>query len=121
MIVTVGIAELPAGKPFPIRVSETLTVAVCELDGVYHAFDDKCPHRGHSLSGGQVTGDLVVCPAHHFKFSLKNAGRCVMPRHLKLRSFPVSREGDQLSIDVKDAAEPAAADMVLAGTRGPAG
>lgn len=120
MIVTVGVSEVPAGKPLAVRVSDTLTLAVCELDGVYYAFDQKCPHRAAALAHGEIAGELIVCPVHHFKFNLRT-GRCVMPRHLKLRSFPVIREGDRLSIDVKDVAAPAAADMAPAETPGPAG
>jgi nitrite reductase/ring-hydroxylating ferredoxin subunit len=126
VIVTVGVSEVPAGKPLAVRVSETLTLAVLQHEGAFHAVDDKCPHRGAQLSQGELAGGLLVCPLHHFKFDLKKAGRCVMPRHLKLRSFPVSREGDQLCIDVKDAdvkdaAEPAAGDTAPAGTPAPAG
>jgi nitrite reductase/ring-hydroxylating ferredoxin subunit len=115
VIVTVGLEEVPAGKPLAVRVSEALTLAVCELDGNYHAFDTKCPHRGAQLADGELTDGLIICPLHHFKFELKT-GRCVMPKHLKLRSFPVSREGERLNIDVKGAAEPAAADTVPAET-----
>jgi len=120
VIVTVGISEVPAGKPLAVRVSDTLTLAVCERDGAYHAFDEKCPHRAASLTQGEIAGELIVCPVHHFKFNLKT-GRCVMPKHLKLRSFPVTRDGDRLSIDVKDAATPAAADTAPAETPTPAG
>jgi nitrite reductase/ring-hydroxylating ferredoxin subunit len=120
VIVSLGVAEVPAGRPLPVRVSDTLTLAVCELDGEYHAFDQKCPHRAAALAQGEIVGELIVCPVHHFKFNLKT-GRCLMPRHLKLRSFPVAREGDRLSIDVKDAAAPAAADTAPAGTPGPPG
>ena len=120
MIVTVGVAEVPAGKPLAVRVSDTLTLAVCELDGAYHAFDQKCPHRAAALTQGEITGELIVCPVHHFKFNLKT-GRCVMPKHLRLRSFPGMREGERLSIDVKDAAAPAAADTAPAETPGPGG
>ena len=120
MIVTVGVSEVPFGKPLALRVSDTLTVAVCELDGAYHAFDDKCPHRAAALTGGEIAGELIVCPRHHFKFNLKT-GRCVMPKHLKLRSFQVTREGDRLTINVKDAAAPAAADTAPAETPGPPG
>ncbi|HEY2981766.1 MAG TPA: Rieske 2Fe-2S domain-containing protein, partial [Anaerolineales bacterium] len=100
MIVTVAAGEVPAGKPLAVRVSEALTLAVCELDGNYYAFDGKCPHRGAPLAEGELAGELIVCPLHHFKFNLKT-GRCVMPRHLKLRSFPVSIEGDQLRIEIR--------------------
>lgn len=120
MIVTVGVSEVPAGRPLSVKVSDTLTLAVCELDGAYHAFDERCPHRGAALGQGTMSGELIVCPLHHFKFSLKT-GRCIMPRHLRLRSFAVTREGDQLRIDIKDAAAPAAADTAPAEAPGPEG
>jgi nitrite reductase/ring-hydroxylating ferredoxin subunit len=126
VIVTVGLEEVPAGKPLAVRVSETLTLAVCELDGSYYAFDGKCPHRGAALAEGEIAGELIVCPLHHFKFNLKT-GRCVMPKHLRLRSYPVAREGDKLQIEIrgqspnsdsriKDEVEPGAADTVPAET-----
>jgi nitrite reductase/ring-hydroxylating ferredoxin subunit len=111
MIVTVAIAELSAGAPHAVRVSDGFALVLCQLDGNYYAFDGKCPHRGAPLAEGELAGELIICPLHHFKFNLKT-GRCVMPRHLKLRSFPVAREGDELKIEIKDAAEPAAADTV---------
>jgi nitrite reductase/ring-hydroxylating ferredoxin subunit len=120
VIVTVGVAEVPAGRPLAVRVSDTLTLAVCELEGAYLAFDGKCPHRGALLGEGVLEGGLLVCPLHHFKFDLAKGGRCVMPKHLKLKSFPVVREGERLSIDVRDAAEPAAADTARAGMPAPA-
>ena len=100
MIVTVGVAEVPAGKPLAVRVSDTLTLAVCELDGAYHAFDQKCPHRAAALTQGEIAGELIVCPVHHFKFNLKT-GRCVMPMHLRLRSFPVHEEAGELKIELQ--------------------
>jgi nitrite reductase/ring-hydroxylating ferredoxin subunit len=100
VIVTVPVSDVPAGKPLAVPVNDQLTLAVCQVEGQYHAVDSKCPHRGAKLAEGELVGDLLVCPVHHFKFSLKN-GRCVMPKHLKLRSFPVAQEGDQLKIDVQ--------------------
>ena len=127
MIVTLGAAEVAPGKLLAVRVSEALTLAVCELEGTYYAFDGKCPHRGAALAEGELAGELIICPLHHFKFNLKT-GRCVMPKHLRLRSYPVRREGDELRIelpksgsdpDFKGAAEPAAADTAPAGTEDP--
>lgn len=108
MIVTLAVSDVPVGKPLAVRVSEQLTLAVCRLDGNYLAFDSKCPHRGAQLAEGELAGELIVCPLHHFKFSLKT-GRCVMPKHLKLRSFPVREEGGELKIELEveqDAARP---------------
>jgi nitrite reductase/ring-hydroxylating ferredoxin subunit len=119
VIVTVPISEVLTGKPLAVRVSEKLTLTICELDGAYHAFDERCPHRGAALTQGALVGELVVCPLHHFKFNLKT-GRCVMPKHLQLRTFAVNRDGERLSIDIKDAAEPAAIGMGPPGMPDPA-
>ena len=108
MIVTLAVSEVPAGRPLAVRVSDQFTLAVVQLDGNYHAFDGKCLHRGAQLAEGELSRGLIVCPLHHFRFSLKT-GRCVMPRHLRLRSFPVRREGDELRIELQveeDAARP---------------
>ena len=100
MIVTVNTADVPETKPLAVRVSDTLTLAVCRFEGSYYAFDGKCPHRGAQLAGGELAGELLVCPLHHFKFSVKT-GRCVMPKHLRLRSFPVREEGGELRIELE--------------------
>ena len=100
MIVTVPAAEVADGKPHAVAVSDALTLVVCRLEGTYHAFDGKCPHRGARLADGELAGELLVCPLHHFKFSVKS-GRCVMPRHLKLRRFPVREEAGQLAIELE--------------------
>ena len=100
MIVTVDASDVPPSKPLAVRVSDTLTVVVCRLEGAYYAFDGKCPHRGAPLADGELAGELLVCPLHHFKFSLKS-GRCVMPKHLKLRSFPVREEAGELKIELE--------------------
>ncbi len=83
-----------------MRVNDQLTLAVCQVQGKYHAVDGKCPHRGAQLAEGELAGDLIVCPLHYFKYNLVT-GRCVMPRHLKLRGFPVRQEGDELKIELQ--------------------
>ena len=107
MIVTVPVSDIPADKPKAVVVNEQLTLAVCRMEDGFHAVDNKCPHRGAPLAQGAVTGNLLVCPLHHFRFDLKS-GRCVMPKHLKVRAFPVTRavtpEGDMLNIEVEMAA-----------------
>ena len=100
MIVIVDAATVPESKPLAVRVSDTLTLAVCRLGDTYYAFDSKCPHRGADLAEGEVSGGLIVCPLHHFKFTLKT-GRCLMPKHLRLRSFPVLEKAGELRIELQ--------------------
>lgn len=42
-----------------------------------HVWDDYCPHRGLELSEGQVSGGLITCPAHGWRFDAN--GQLVRP------------------------------------------
>lgn len=37
-----------------------------------HALHDRCSHRGCSLSGGQIDGELITCPCHGSRFDLRD-------------------------------------------------
>jgi nitrite reductase/ring-hydroxylating ferredoxin subunit len=100
MIVTLPAADVPDARPHAVRVTDERTLVVCRIEGTYHAFDGKCPHRGAQLAAGELAGELLVCPLHHFRFNVKT-GRCVMPKHLKLRRFPVREEAGELKIELE--------------------
>lgn len=52
------------------------------------ACQDRCPHRGVSLSTGEVSSNhTLVCPYHAMEFD--SEGYCTMiPANLKIRAFP---------------------------------
>ncbi|WP_321781814.1 Rieske 2Fe-2S domain-containing protein [Paraburkholderia sp. J94] len=39
-------------------------------EGGIHVWDDRCPHRGETLSDGQVTGGLIACASHGWRFDV---------------------------------------------------
>ena len=82
MIVTVGVPEVPAGKPLAVRVSDTLTLAVCELDGVYHAFDQKCPHRAAALAHGEIAGTSSCAASGSSAKAIASRSTSKMQQHL---------------------------------------
>jgi nitrite reductase/ring-hydroxylating ferredoxin subunit len=100
MVISIPVADVPPDKIVAVPVNDQLTLAVCQFEGAYYAANNRCPHRGAPLSDGTLVGELMVCPLHHFKFSVKT-GRCVMPKHLKLASIRVEQQGDQLVIEVE--------------------
>lgn len=63
-------------------------------DGV-HVWDDSCPHRGSALSPGRVTGGLLTCPDHGWRFDtngqlvrpLTSSKACVRAVHTRV--YPV--------------------------------
>ncbi len=45
-------------------------VAVANVGGDLHAFDDTCTHHGCSLSEGELDGTVVECPCHGGRFDV---------------------------------------------------
>ncbi len=46
-------------------------VALCSVDGEFHAFEDICTHQFAHLSEGGLEGSEVKCPLHGAKFDVK--------------------------------------------------
>ena len=63
----------------------------------YAALWMRCTHQGAEL---QVFGDKLQCPAHGSEFN-NQGGLQSGPADIKLRSFPVSIENNQLKISLK--------------------
>jgi len=84
-------------------VAGGVAVAVFDLDGELVAVDDRCLHQGGSLSAGFVRGGTVMCPAHWWRYDLRTGERVGAP-HLRLRSYPVERVGDEVVVEVSASA-----------------
>src|SRR5262249_43399279 len=68
-------------------------VAFCARSGAVGILDGSCQHLRADLSQGQVVGDCVECPYHHWRFATD--GRCVeipqaesIPAFARQRSYP---------------------------------
>jgi nitrite reductase/ring-hydroxylating ferredoxin subunit len=80
-----------------------------------HALADRCPHRGAPLcSAGEVAtpietvGDtlmlgaplsIVRCPWYKWDFEIQT-GQCVVDARLRVRRYPVRREGDDIVVSL---------------------
>ena len=45
-------------------------VAIANVDGDLHAFDDTCTHQGCSLAEGELDDTTVQCPCHGSQFDV---------------------------------------------------
>jgi 3-phenylpropionate/trans-cinnamate dioxygenase ferredoxin subunit len=82
-------------------------VLLANVDGTFHALDDKCPHLGGSLAGGRLDGGRVVCPRHGSMFDVatgKNVGNAkiafISIRVDDAKSYPVRVEGEDVFVEI---------------------
>ena len=85
-----AIKILPTAAADPIYV-------LAAGDGAYRAVSPICTHRGCTV---EVQGARLVCPCHGSTYD--RAGNVLRgPAERTLTTYPVSREGNQLVIDVR--------------------
>lgn len=87
--------ELPPGKATSI-VLEGRSIAIFNVEGTFHAIENRCAHRGGPLAEGFVAGNVVFCPWHDWQFDV-TTGVCLNAPGVEIRSYSVSvQDGDVL-------------------------
>jgi 3-phenylpropionate/trans-cinnamate dioxygenase ferredoxin subunit len=73
----------PADEVGPGEIKQYLVedrfVALCNVDGEFHAFEDVCTHQFTHLSEGEFTDSEVTCPLHGAKFDVKTGAAKSLP------------------------------------------
>lgn len=64
------------------------SVLLLNVGGALHAYADRCPHQGVSLSEGEFDGARLTCRAHRWRFDA-GTGRSINPAGSCLHRFPV--------------------------------
>jgi nitrite reductase/ring-hydroxylating ferredoxin subunit len=73
-----GAGEVSPGEIRQYTV-EGRYVALCNVDGEYHAFEDVCTHQFAHLSEGEFTGPEVKCPLHGARFDVRSGQAKSLP------------------------------------------
>ncbi len=95
----VPFASVPDGRGLVVRVDARLRIAIFRVGEEIYAIDDVCPHQSASLGEGTLTGKVVACPRHGFLVDI-SSGQCPTHSLLRVRTFPVTREGDTVRVAV---------------------
>ena len=112
------VGDIPAGEGRAYELDGRM-VAVFLEDGRYKAIDDFCPHMGASLAAGAIEDGLVICPWHAWCFKLAD-GEWTDNPNIKVDTFEVLVEGDEIKVGVNEAAD-SDADSADESDEGPAG
>ena len=91
------VEELPPGSWRVVDVDGSL-IAVFNINGEYHAIEDVCTHDGSTLTGGDIEDDVIVCPRHGAKFSIKTGEVLAPPAYESIDTFPVRVEGGKVQV-----------------------
>jgi len=92
------LSSLPSGEIVEVLVGDK-KYAVCNVDGELHAIDGSCPHLNGPIGQGALHGEMAVCPWHAWEFNCQTGENDRNPA-VKLDTFPVTVEGDEIFIDV---------------------
>lgn len=86
-------------------------VAVVQLAGELHAFEDRCTHDGESLAGAEVEADVttpcgvVVCPRHGARFCLATGAALSPPAYEPIKVFAVRTRAGRIEVQRRENAE----------------
>jgi nitrite reductase/ring-hydroxylating ferredoxin subunit len=71
-------------------------IAVFHVGDEFFAIDDECTHAVASLGDGYVDGDVVECPIHSAKFSLRTGEALTLPASQPVCTHAVEIRGDEV-------------------------
>ncbi|MCH7886971.1 MAG: non-heme iron oxygenase ferredoxin subunit [Candidatus Marinimicrobia bacterium] len=76
-------------------------IAVCNVNGSFHAINDVCTHDGGPLDQGVLEGSIITCPRHGAKFDVTTGEALQMPAVIPVKTYPVEIEDDIIYL-IKD-------------------
>jgi nitrite reductase/ring-hydroxylating ferredoxin subunit/multimeric flavodoxin WrbA len=94
--------EIKSGesKSFSIKTEgeKNIEIAVFNLNGSFYAISNSCIHKGGPLSNGFLDGDIVTCPWHGWKYSVKT-GKSPHEGGDSVNSYDVKIAGNKVYVN----------------------
>jgi len=91
-------SDVEEGKGLVVWAGKT-KVAVFRCNGALYAIRNQCPHMGGDLGEGLLTGDIVRCPWHGWKFNVKT-GKSPETEVVAVRTFEVKEIGEDVYVGI---------------------
>ena len=92
-----AIGDVPPGTVKTVDVGDR-QIALCNVGGTYYAIDDACPHRGGSLGGGTLEGNVVQCPLHMSRFDVTTGEAVGRPASEPVNTYEVRVQGSDIEV-----------------------
>ena len=99
---TIGpVGAIPEGEVTAFG-ADSRQVAVANVEGDLHAFDDTCTHQQCSLAEGELDGTLIECACHGSQFDVITGEAVNGPAVDPVDVFQTKVEDDLLKVLVND-------------------
>ena len=91
-------AELVEGLGKVVKV-DGRSIALFRVKDEYYAMTNACLHRGGPLGEGNLTGDVITCPWHGWKFDIRTGSFTTIPT-LKVATYKVTERDGSLMLEI---------------------
>lgn len=96
-IVVVGrVEDVPEGRGATVQLNSGRELALYNVGGEFFAVSNFCPHRGAPLADGFLTGHVVECDWHGWRFDVRT-GEC-LTTECPIESYEVKIEEGLIKI-----------------------
>jgi len=75
-------------------------IALFNVDGQFHAIDDRCSHGEASLADGWLEDCEIECPLHQGRFDVTNGKATAAPCVEDVASYPIRIEAGRVFVAV---------------------
>ncbi len=90
--------DIPPGTGRTVEV-DGIWIAVFNMQGIFYAIDNSCPHAGGPLGEGKLCEGVVECPWHGWKFDVASGERVGNP-NFQVTCCEVRVHGDEIQIAI---------------------
>ncbi len=89
--------DLKEGQMKAIRIKHK-PILLARVGGEVYGVSNVCPHAGCELQSGILTGYIVMCPCHGWKFDVRN-GQYIENPLTKLESYSCKVESGKIQVN----------------------
>ena len=92
--------QLWAGEKVGLLV-DGKKILLINIEQTIYAYEDRCAHQAVILSNGRLEGHVLTCRVHEWQYDACT-GEGINPIGVRLQSFPVKLEGEDIYVDVAE-------------------
>ncbi|MFV8817232.1 Rieske (2Fe-2S) protein [Haliea sp. E17] len=79
-------------------------ILLMQRDNRCYALEARCPHRAHPLDTASISGELIQCPLHQYRFSLRDGSLIQATEEpcRALRTYELVYEGNEVGVMLEE-------------------